>query len=225
MQSCRQPAICVSNSAALVETLAESELFGYVRGAFTGAAQDRAGLFEHADGGTLFLDEIGEMPINIQAKLLRVLQEQQVQRVGSAQGRRINVHIVAATNRDLQQGTQNGTFRSDLFFRLSIVEIALPRLSQRGGFGPAAEMLCAKISQALCQGAGWNLPRPQKLLAEYSWPGHVRELEHVIGCAAMMTEDTFIDIQHLPDIQRPAEPQPQSEPVFLSFEQLHRHHA
>ena len=121
----------VCNCAAIVETLFESELFGYVRGAFTGAIQDRAGLFEAADGGTLFMDEIGEIPIHLQSKLLRVLQNNEIQRVGSHTLRKIDVRVIAATNRDLREMSNKKLFREDLFFRLSMLEVKLPALVDR----------------------------------------------------------------------------------------------
>src|SRR5438874_2343407 len=121
----------VLNCSAVVETLVESELFGHVKGSFTGAAADKAGLFEHAHGGTLFLDEIGDMPLGTQAKLLRVLQNQEVQRVGSLTARKVDVRVVAATNHDLRAAIQEKRFREDLFYRLSMVEIQVPSLAQR----------------------------------------------------------------------------------------------
>src|SRR5207245_1740642 len=121
----------VLNCSAVVETLFESELFGHVKGSFTGAAHDKAGLFEHAHGGTLFLDEIGDMPLATQAKLLRVLQHQEVQRVGSLTARKVDVRVIAATNHDLRAAIADKRFREDLYYRLSMVEIHVPRLAER----------------------------------------------------------------------------------------------
>ena len=131
--------LVVCNSSAVVETLFESELFGHVKGAFTGATQDKVGLFEHAHGGSLFLDEIGDMPLSTQAKMLRALQNQEIQRVGSLAVRKVDVHVIAATHRDLRGLIADGKFREDLYYRLSRVEIKLPRLADRAEDLPLLE--------------------------------------------------------------------------------------
>jgi DNA-binding NtrC family response regulator len=192
--------LVVCNCAAIAENLVESELFGHVRGAFTGAVQDKPGMFEHANNGTLFLDEIGEMPLAAQAKLLRAVQHQEVQRVGSPVSRRLNVRIVAATNRDLRAAAREKTFREDLYFRLSMVEIRLPALSERRDDLPLLlrhfvdhyARLYGKPVEGLTR-------RAEARLLRYNWPGNVRELENVIGFACMMTDTGKIDLYNLPE--------------------------
>jgi DNA-binding NtrC family response regulator len=189
----------VLNCSAVVETLFESELFGHVRGSFTGATHDKAGLFEHAHGGTLFLDEIGDMPLSTQAKLLRVLQNQEVLRVGSLTPRKVDVRVVAATNRDLRTEIAEKRFREDLYYRLSMVEIQVPALEDRKEDLPLLErhFLTRFASQYGKEISGLTR-RAQIRLAMHSWPGNVRELENVIGHACMMTLGDTIDIQDLP---------------------------
>jgi transcriptional regulator with PAS, ATPase and Fis domain len=189
----------VLNCSAVVETLFESELFGHVRGSFTGATHDKAGLFEHAHGGTLFLDEIGDMPLSTQAKLLRVLQNQEVQRVGSLTARKVDVRVVAATNRDLREAIAEKHFREDLFYRLSMVEIHVPGLAERKEDLPLLERhFITKFASQYGKEIHGMTRRAQILLALHSWPGNVRELENVIGHACMMTLDDTIDVQDLP---------------------------
>jgi DNA-binding NtrC family response regulator len=216
----------VCNCSAIVESLFESELFGYVRGAFTGAAQDKVGLFEFANGGTVFLDEIGEMPLAAQAKLLRVLQNQEVQRVGSPVARKVNVKVIAATHRDLRAMAAEGKFREDLFYRLSMVEITIPRLAER------------KEDLALLQrhfvekyATVYNKPirgitrRAQGILSKYSWPGNVREIENVLGNASMMVEGELIDVHDLPEHVRQSVSHVHSEEEgMISLEELERRH-
>jgi DNA-binding NtrC family response regulator len=191
------------NCAALTETLVESELFGYVRGAFTGANQDRTGLFEYAHGGTLFLDEIGEMPLSAQAKLLRAVQNQEVQRVGSPSVRKVNVRIVAATNRDLRVSVSAKEFRSDLFFRLSMVELKLPTLAERREDLP---LLVRHFTEQFSREYGKNITgltrRAETALYRYPWPGNIRELENAIGAACMMAQSSSVDVQDLPEFVR-----------------------
>jgi DNA-binding NtrC family response regulator len=191
-------AIC--NCSALVETLLESELFGHVRGAFTGAMQDKVGLFEYADGGTIFLDEIGELSPPAQAKLLRVLQNRQVQRVGSVNTRNIDVRVIAATHRDLKSMVAEGHFREDLYYRLAMVEIALPSLISRGEDLPLLQrFFLDKFAKEYGKSIAGLTRRAQTRLAAYSWPGNVRELENVIGNACMMVDGDLIDIDDLPE--------------------------
>ena len=191
-------AIC--NCAAVSESLAESELFGHVRGAFTGAVQDKVGMFEFAHGGTLFLDEIGEMPLGMQAKLLRAVQNQEVQRVGSPSARKVNVRIVAATNRDLRASAGAKEFREDLFFRLAMVEIRLPALADRREDLP---LLLRHFTGLYARQYGKSIDgitrRAEALLYRHDWPGNVREVENVIGYAAMMSQSGKIDVQDLPE--------------------------
>jgi DNA-binding NtrC family response regulator len=189
----------VLNCSAVVETLFESELFGHVRGSFTGATNDKAGLFEHAHGGTLFLDEIGDMPLATQAKLLRVLQNQEVQRVGSLTAKRVDVRVIAATNRDLRQAIAEKHFREDLYYRLSMVEIHVPRLAERKEDLPLLERhFISRFAAQYGKEIHGMTHRAQILLSTHSWPGNVRELENVIGHAAMMVMGDTIDVQDLP---------------------------
>jgi DNA-binding NtrC family response regulator len=188
------------NCSAFVETLLETELFGYVKGAFTGADRDKAGLFEYASGGTVFLDEIGEMPIGAQAKLLRVLQDKEIQRVGSPKVHAVDCHVIAATNRDLKAMIAHGQFREDLYYRLAIVEIALPPLSQRMEDLPLLERyFLEKHAKRYKKNILGLTRRAQARLSAYPWPGNVRELENVIANACMMIEAPLIDIKDLPD--------------------------
>jgi DNA-binding NtrC family response regulator len=220
----------VLNCSAVVETLFESELFGHVRGAFTGADRDKMGLFEHANGGTLFLDEIGDMPLSTQAKLLRVLQNQEVQRVGSLTPQKVEVRVVAATNKDLRHQIAERQFREDLFFRLSMIEIHAPSLAERMGDLPLlARHFVKKFSQQYNKDIGGLTQRAQILLGRHTWPGNVRELENVIGYGCMMTMTDMIDVCDLPPLVQngmrtaAAAPLPQpmgtDEPVNASLEE------
>ena len=169
----------VCNCPAVVESLVESELFGYVRGAFTGATQDKAGLFEHADGGTIFLDEIGELSLPAQAKLLRVLQSRQVQRVGSHTPRSIDVRVVAATHRNLKDMVREGRFREDLFYRLGIVNITLPNLGARREDLPLLQRyFIEKFAAEYGKSIAGLTRRAQTRMATYPWPGNIREQRH-----------------------------------------------
>ena len=191
----------VLNCSAVVETLFESELFGHVRGAFTGADRDKMGLFEHASGGTLFLDEIGDMPLTTQAKLLRVLQNQEVLRVGSLTPQKVDVRVVAATNKDLRQSIAGHQFREDLFFRLSMVEIHTPSLSDRMEDLPLlARHFVKKFSQQYNKNVHGLTQRAQIVLGRHAWPGNVRELENVIGHGCMMAMTDMIDVTDLPSL-------------------------
>ena len=190
----------VCNCSAVVETIFESELFGYVKGAFTGANQDKVGFFEYAHGGTLLLDEIGEMPLTTQAKLLRVLQSQEIQRVGSPTVRKVDVRVIASTNRDLQAMMAAGQFREDLYYRLSMVEIRLPLLAERKEDMPLLERYFVERFAAQYKKPIRGITRrAQALLARYSWPGNVRELENVLGNASMMMDGKVIDTADLPE--------------------------
>jgi DNA-binding NtrC family response regulator len=215
------------NCSALVETLLESELFGYVKGAFTGAIRDKIGVFEYAHGGTVFLDEIGELPIAAQAKLLRVLQNQEVQRVGSPLPRIVDVRVIAATNRDLKQQIAKGAFREDLYFRLAVVEVKIPPLADRKEDLPLIQRhLISKFSAEFNKQIRGMTRRAQACLAGYSWPGNVRELENVIGNACMMVEGDVIDIDDLPEPIRSRKdlaivPEPAG---ILSLEQVAQRH-
>ena len=190
----------VCNCSAIVDTLFESELFGYVRGAFTGANQDKIGLFEFANGGTVFLDEIGELPLGAQAKLLRILQNQEVQRVGSPVPRKVDVRVVAATNRDLRKMVAEKRFRDDLYYRLAMVEITLPRLADRKEDLPLLQRhFVVRFAGQYSKEISGITRRGQAMLARYHWPGNVRELENVIGSACMLARGPAIDIDDLPE--------------------------
>jgi DNA-binding NtrC family response regulator len=216
----------VCNCSALVESLVESELFGYVKGAFTGANQDRPGLFESADGGTLFLDEIGELSAGTQAKLLRVLHDHQVRRVGSSSSRNVDVRVIAATNRDLRAMVSEGTFREDLYYRLAVVEIALPRLENRREDLPLLlRYFVEKFALEYQKPIAGLTRRAQGRMATYSWPGNIRELENVIGNACMMADGRFIDINDLPERLREAQrDDSRTDEALFSLEEAQRRH-
>ena len=219
--------LVVSNCSAIVETLFESELFGHVKGSFTGATQDRVGLFEYAQGGAVLLDEIGDMPLSTQSKLLRVLQNQEIQRVGSSAVRRVDVRILAATNRDLVSLITARQFREDLYYRLSMVEIKLPRLTERREDLPLLQRhFVERFSRQYEKRILGISRRAQSLLAHHSWPGNVRELENVVGHACMMAEREFIDVRDLPDYlhRRPAAGLLDDEEL-LTLAELERRHA
>ena len=219
----RQFAVC--NCSALVDSLVETELFGYVRGAFTGAQQDRIGVFEYANGGVVFLDEIGEMPLAAQAKLLRVLQQQELQRVGSPEIRKVDVRVIAATNRNVRSMIAEGKFREDLFYRLSMVQIELPALVARQEDLPLLERhFVQNFAKLYKKPIAGITHRAQALLAKYHWPGNVRELENVIGNACMMTEDKFIDIRDFPGYFRTAPPQEIVSEELPTLAELQRRH-
>jgi len=186
------------NCSAVVETLFESELFGHIRGAFTGATENKQGLFELADNGTLFLDEIGELPAGVQAKLLRVLELGEVHRVGSLEPRKVNVHVVAATNRDLRAEVAAGRFRSDLFYRLNIVEVQLPPLRDRREDIPyLTAAFVRETSERLQKPLAGLTPGAERVLGMAVWEGNVRELRNVIERACIMADGDFITEREL----------------------------
>jgi two-component system response regulator PilR (NtrC family) len=187
------------NCGAFTETLLESELFGYVKGAFTGANTNRKGLFEAAHNGTIFLDEIGEMSSSMQVKLLRVLQEKRVRPVGAHDELMVDARVIAATNRDLKQMTDDGTFREDLYYRISVIPIHLPPLRERAEDIPA---LIEHFMRKFCAQAGKELtisPRAAQLLENYAWHGNVRELEHTIERSVALERSPEIQPEQLPD--------------------------
>jgi two-component system, NtrC family, response regulator AtoC len=187
------------NCGAIPENLLESELFGYVRGAFTGADRDKPGLFEAATGGTLFLDEIGEMPGSLQVKLLRVLQDGQVRRLGESRSRTVDARIVAATNRLLEDEIREGNFRKDLFFRIAVVPIHLPPLRQRPEEIPLlAKHFLDKYNRSLGLELEGIEPEAMKVLLEYAFTGNVRELENVIERAMVLAEGARLGVDDLP---------------------------
>ncbi len=216
----------VCNCSALMESLLESELFGYVKGAFTGANRDKQGVFEYANGGTVFLDEIGELPLAAQAKLLRVLQNQEVQRVGSPVSHKVDVRIIAATHRNLRKMVSEGKFREDLFYRLSVVEIPLPRLADRKEDLPLLLRHFLQIYAALFRKEVVGVTRRAQLrLFTHSWPGNVRELENVISSSCIMAVGKVIDLADLPESFRALEPRFDSEEEeLLTLEEMQLRH-
>jgi DNA-binding NtrC family response regulator len=195
--------LVVVNCSAVVETLFESELFGHVRGAFTGALHDKVGLVEHASGGTLFLDEIGDMPLGTQAKLLRTIQNQEVQRVGSLQARKVNFRVIAATHRDLRAMIADGRFREDLYYRLGMIELRIPALFERKEDLPLlTRHFLDKFSRQFGKMVRGITPRASLALSRYDWPGNVRELENAIGHGCMMALNDTVDIPDLPEYLR-----------------------
>ena len=182
------------NCAAMPEQLIESQLFGHEKGAFTGAQRAHKGLFEQAEAGTLFLDEIGEMPVHLQAKLLRVLQERQVVRLGSEEAVPVNVRLVAATNRDLRQAIAQREFREDLYYRIATFRLRLLPLAQRpGDILPLALQFVSQHPAPSGSRGGWQVtPEAQQLLTQYGWPGNVRELENVMRRAVVISNDGVI---------------------------------
>jgi len=209
--------------SALVPTLIESELFGYVKGAFTGAQQGKQGLLEAAQGGTLFLDEIGDMPVDLQAKLLRALQEREVKPVGSTERRRIDVRIIAATNRDLESAIKSGSFRQDLYFRLNVVQLKLPPLRERKSDIP---LLVTSFLDKFSDPA-----QPPRTISEdamrqligYDWPGNVRELENAIERAVALGSGPIVHVADLPSsLHYPATERVPEKNELLPLEELER---
>lgn len=195
---CRGPFIPV-NCAAIPETLLESELFGYLRGAFTDAKRDRKGLFQEASGGTLFLDEISEVPVNLQAKLLRVIEDKEVRPLGANQGEKVDVRILAASNRDLEQLVSERRFRQDLFYRLNVIRIDLPSLKERPEDIPLlVEHFMQKFSQKTKRKVAGVAEEALTALVNYDWPGNVRELEHTIERAFLLGKGEKIGLNDLP---------------------------
>ena len=193
------------NCAAIPKELIESELFGYERGAFTGAVSSKPGRFELANGGTLFLDEIGEIPVEMQVKLLRALQESEFERVGGIKTIHVDVRLVAATNRDLKKLLASGSFREDLFYRLNVVPIRLPALRERADDIPAlAEHFLAKFNERLKKHVVGVEPDALEALSSYTWPGNIRELENVIERAVLFCDGQKLRAQDLsPEVRGP----------------------
>ena len=188
------------NCGAIAETLLESELFGHARGAFTGANSDRPGLFEAANRGTLLLDEVGEVSPGMQVKLLRVLQEREIRRVGENRSRPVNVRILAATNRDLSRTVVDGSFRQDLYYRLKVVELLVPPLrDRREDVLPLARLLLADAAQRMERQINGLAPGAAEELLRYTWPGNVRELENVMERAVALACGTRVEVEDLPE--------------------------
>ncbi|HYX42401.1 MAG TPA: sigma-54 dependent transcriptional regulator, partial [Pyrinomonadaceae bacterium] len=207
------------NCAALTETLLESELFGHERGAFTGALTQKKGKLEVADGGTLFLDEVGEMSAAMQTKLLRVLQEREFERVGGTRSIKVDVRVVAATNKDLPQAITDGSFRADLFYRLNVVAFDMPPLRERREDIPVlAEHFAQKYAQKFTRKVKGIAPAAVAALRAYDWPGNVRELENAIERAVVLGATDTILLEDLPDSVLDAAP---IEPTGTSLPQYH----
>ncbi len=217
----RRPFVRV-NCAALPESLIESELFGHVRGAFTGAMKDRQGRFELAHGGTIFLDEVGEVPSAVQAKLLRALQNKVVERVGESTPRRVDVRVVAATNKNLEAALTEGTFRADLYYRLNGVRLRLSPLRERPGDVPLLAEHFAARAGAAGRAATTFSAEALRALRAYRWPGNVRELENVVERAVLLAGAGPVEVRHLPEELREAAEAPE-EPL-LSLEEVERRH-
>ncbi|MHB1847340.1 MAG: sigma 54-interacting transcriptional regulator [Deltaproteobacteria bacterium] len=197
------------NCGAITETLLESELFGHARGAFTGATQDRPGLFEAANRGTLLLDEVGEVSTGMQVKLLRALQEREIRRVGENKSRRVDVRIVAATNRDLDQGVAGGAFRQDLYYRLKVVELRVPPLRERrDDILMLARVLLAEAALRMSRKISGLAPAAADQLLRHAWPGNVRELENVMERACAIARGSRVELEDLPEEIRQAFPRP-----------------
>jgi DNA-binding NtrC family response regulator len=215
------------NCSAIVETLFESELFGHVKGAFTGATQDKIGLIEYANGGTLFMDEVGDLPMTMQAKLLRVMQNWEVQRVGSPVTRKVNIRLVAATNRDLRQMVAQKHFRDDLYHRLSMLEVRLPSLTERKEDLPLLiRHFIERFAKEHNKQVVGLARRAQVLLGRYSWPGNVRELENVLRHAFLMAPGDVIHVDDLPDRMRePVTTETGEEERAQTLDEVERAHA
>jgi len=197
------------NCGAITETLLESELFGHARGAFTGATQDRPGLFEAANSGTLLLDEVGEVSPGMQVKLLRALQMREIRRVGENKNRNIDVRILAATNRDLAHGVAGGAFRQDLYYRLKVVELRVPPLRERrDDILPLARVLLADAALRMKRKVTGLAPAAADQLLRYEWPGNVRELENAMERAVALAHGSRVDLEDLPEEVRQAAPRP-----------------
>lgn len=211
------------NCAALPTELIESELFGHEKGAFTGATAQRKGRFELADGGTLFLDEVGELSASAQAKLLRVLQEQEFERVGGTRPIKVDVRVIAATNRDLEKMVKEGTFRADLFYRLNVFPVRVPSLRERSSDIPAlVGHFLHKLSRKLGKPLEEVAPQAMKRLLNYPWPGNIRELQNVIERAAILSPDPIIDIV---DTLSPSRPETTGETSSsATLEEVERRH-
>ena len=190
------------NCAAIPDTLLESELFGYIKGAFTGANESKIGLIENADEGTLFLDEIGDFPTHLQTKLLRVLQEQEVRRIGENKEKKINLRVIAASNSDLEEEVRTGTFRSDLYYRLNVLPIHIPSLRARKEDIPhLVDHFINKYNKKLGHNVKGLGKEASNKIMDYPWYGNVRELENTIERSMIMTDTDIIEDIDLPDVQ------------------------
>jgi DNA-binding NtrC family response regulator len=216
------------NVAALPETLLASELFGYEKGAFTGAVKKRMGRFELADGGTLFLDEIGDLPASMQVKLLRALEQKRIERLGGEQSIKLDVRLISATHVDLEESIAAGRFREDLFYRLNVITITIPPLRDRkSDIVPLVAHFLDKQEKRLGKKIAGLTPAARDLLFYYSWPGNVRELENVIERASVLCRGQAIDVDDLPRLvrdERQASGKEASEPPSSTLRDLESHH-
>ncbi|MFL5620095.1 MAG: sigma-54-dependent transcriptional regulator [Gemmatimonadaceae bacterium] len=205
------------NCAAIPESLLESELFGHAKGAFTGATAERQGLFEEAHEGTLFLDELGDLPVPLQVKLLRALQEGEVRRVGDNASRSVDVRLVAATARDLEADVADGKFRADLYYRINVVRIHLPALRERSEDIPElVRHFVGRFNRRLGLHVTGVTAAAMRALVEYPWPGNVRELENVVERAMVLTDGPQLDVEQLPTLSAPAVRPDGASPLDLS---------
>ncbi len=217
-------AFVAMNCAAIPETLIESELFGHEKGAFTGATDRRKGKFLLADGGTLFLDEIGDMPHGTQAKLLRVLQEQTIEPLGSDKPMKVDVRVISATHRDLEQGIKDGKFREDLYYRLNVVDIRLPSLAERGSdVLLLARRFLAAAAKTHGKGVEGFTPEAQTAIVKRAWPGNVRELRNVVERAVVLANGAMVDEADLVGtVPAPSGPGSTAAPVDLPFQEARK---
>lgn len=203
------------NCAAITETLLESELFGHEKGSFTGADRRKNGRFQQAHGGSLFLDEVSEMSVVMQAKLLRALQEKEITRVGGEEVIRVDVRVIAATNKDLLERIEDGTFREDLYYRLNVINLKIPPLRERGEDIPllAGHFLevCAQRNKKVIKGF---TPAAMDAIVRHQWPGNVRELSNAVESAVVLTRSDHVDVENLPGHLRPVDPVDSRPPVF-----------
>ncbi|TSA20915.1 sigma-54-dependent Fis family transcriptional regulator [bacterium] len=214
-----QQAFVKVNCAAIPEQLLESELFGHVRGAYTGAVKDRQGRFELANGGTIFLDEIADLSLGIQGKLLRVLQSKEFERLGESVSQKVDVRVIAATNRNLEEAMKEGAFREDLFYRLNAVRLKLVPLRERP---EDLSILIPHFLQMFAKASVVDLtPEAMKALRSYRWSGNVRELEHVIERSVLLAQNGMIELAHLPEEVRIALEQPGVTRSLEEMEKLH----
>lgn len=218
----KKPFVAI-NCASLPENLLESELFGFVKGAFTGATSDKKGLLEIADGGTVFLDEIGDLPLSLQAKLLRVIEDKEIRPLGSVISKKVDLRFISATNKNLIEAVKEGNFREDLYFRLNVITLQIPPLRQRG---KDIEILAYHFMRKFAIKMGKNIkkiePQVIQILLKYPWPGNIRELQNVIEQAVVFTESDTITLEDLPECLREPEisSEKQKEIPILSIEEF-----
>jgi two-component system, NtrC family, response regulator HydG len=213
------------NCSAVTDTLLESEFFGHVKGAFTGAHNDRAGFFEAANGGTIFLDELGDMPLGMQAKLLRVLQEKEVRRVGENKSRPVDVKVIAATNHNLEEEIETGRFRRDLYYRLCVIELEVPPLRERKeDILPLALFFVDKTARKIKHSISGFAPDALDLLLRYQWPGNVRELQNVIERAVAFSSGNVVQVEELPKALRKDVSRSHGQDDIRPLEEMERIH-